>query len=219
MLTIMGSTTVRAKSAATAASTALPPAASISTPAADPSGWLVATMPRAPEAGRFSVSKAVPARVRHLEIIRWYARRGSPCVSVPLELRCVLAPSMTAPPVGRCRALRSSIVSGGIAIRDVGPVGAISRQALRAGRYRQRHGVVEHPLLRGLAVLLGPVPERLVGRGLDARQGQLVLLSSHPVRPLKFSKGGLSRHERTAKPVSLANHPRQCPIGIVRHFL
>ena len=55
MLTIIGSTTVRANSAATAASTALPPAASISTPAADPRGWLATTMPRVAEAGRFSV--------------------------------------------------------------------------------------------------------------------------------------------------------------------
>ena len=38
MPTIMGSTTVSAKSAPMAASTALPPAASISAPAAEPSG-------------------------------------------------------------------------------------------------------------------------------------------------------------------------------------
>ena len=45
--TIIGSTTVSANCAATAASTALPPAASISMPAAEPSGWLVTTMPLA----------------------------------------------------------------------------------------------------------------------------------------------------------------------------
>ena len=43
--TIIGSTTVSANCAATAASTALPPAASISMPAAEPSGWLVTTTP------------------------------------------------------------------------------------------------------------------------------------------------------------------------------
>ena len=52
---IIGSTTVRANSDATAASTALPPAASISAPAADASGWLVTTIPRAAFTGRFSV--------------------------------------------------------------------------------------------------------------------------------------------------------------------
>ncbi len=45
MPTIIGSTTVSVNSAAIAASTALPPAASISTPAAEASGWLVTTMP------------------------------------------------------------------------------------------------------------------------------------------------------------------------------
>jgi len=65
MPTIMGSTTVTANSAAMAASTALPPAASISAPAAEPSGWLVTTMPSEAVAGRFSVSKVVPARLRH----------------------------------------------------------------------------------------------------------------------------------------------------------
>jgi hypothetical protein len=54
MPTIIGSTTVKAKSEATAASTALPPAARISNPAAEPSGWLVTTMPPAPLAGDFS---------------------------------------------------------------------------------------------------------------------------------------------------------------------
>jgi hypothetical protein len=54
MPTIIGST------AATAASAALPPAASISAPAAEPSGWLVTTMPREAVAGRFRVME--PAR-------------------------------------------------------------------------------------------------------------------------------------------------------------
>src|SRR5687768_8407234 len=66
MPTIMGSTTLSAKSAATAASTALPPAASISPPAAEASGWLVTTMPRAACTGRFSVSNRVPARARQV---------------------------------------------------------------------------------------------------------------------------------------------------------
>ena len=52
--TIIGSTTVSANSDATAASMALPPASSISEPAADASGWLVTTIPRDPVAGRFS---------------------------------------------------------------------------------------------------------------------------------------------------------------------
>ena len=59
----MGSTTDRANNAATAASTALPPPASISAPAAEASGWLVTTMPRLPMAGRFSVVKGVAARL------------------------------------------------------------------------------------------------------------------------------------------------------------
>ena len=46
MLTIIGSTTVSAKSVATAASTALPPRASISIPALLASGWFDVTTPR-----------------------------------------------------------------------------------------------------------------------------------------------------------------------------
>ena len=49
--------------AAIAASMAFPPAASISAPAAEASGWFVATIPREPVAGRFSQTKALPARV------------------------------------------------------------------------------------------------------------------------------------------------------------
>src|SRR5262249_49570982 len=60
----IGSTTLRVKRAATAASIALPPAASISAPAADASGWLVTTMPRVPIAGRFSQLNVVWARDR-----------------------------------------------------------------------------------------------------------------------------------------------------------
>src|SRR5215218_3113560 len=65
--TIIGSTTVSANCAATAASTALPPAASISMPAAEPSGWLVTTTPLVPCAGCFSHLKSVPARSRQFE--------------------------------------------------------------------------------------------------------------------------------------------------------
>src|SRR5829696_5381161 len=65
--TIIGSTTVSANCAATAASTALPPAASISMPAAEPSGWLVTTTPLVPCAGCFSHVKSVPARSRQFE--------------------------------------------------------------------------------------------------------------------------------------------------------
>ena len=57
--TIIGSTTVRANRAATAASTALPPPRSISAPAAAASGWLVTTIARDPTAGRFSQAKVV----------------------------------------------------------------------------------------------------------------------------------------------------------------
>ena len=64
MPTIIGSTTVSVKNAAIAASIALPPAASISAPAAEASGWLVTTMPRVPVAGCFSQRNVVPARVR-----------------------------------------------------------------------------------------------------------------------------------------------------------
>src|SRR5215218_1358282 len=65
--TIIGSTTVSANCAATAASTALPPAASISMPAAEPSGWLVTTTPLRPCAGCFSQVKSVPARSRQFD--------------------------------------------------------------------------------------------------------------------------------------------------------
>ncbi len=64
MPTIIGSTTVSAKNAAMAASIALPPAASISAPAAEARAWLVTTIPRRPAAGCFSHVKVVPARVR-----------------------------------------------------------------------------------------------------------------------------------------------------------
>src|SRR4051812_18968187 len=67
--TIIGSTTVSANWAATAASTALPPAASISMPAAEPSGWLVTTTPLVPCAGCFSQVKSVPARSRQFEAL------------------------------------------------------------------------------------------------------------------------------------------------------
>ena len=63
--TIIGSTTVSVNSVATAASTALPPAASISAPAIAPSGLFAVTMPRLPVAGCFSQSKVTFARARH----------------------------------------------------------------------------------------------------------------------------------------------------------
>ena len=56
----MGSTTVRANSAATAASMALPPPSSISAPAPDASGWLVTTIPFEATAGCFS--QTIPAK-------------------------------------------------------------------------------------------------------------------------------------------------------------
>src|SRR5262249_9047424 len=55
--TIIGSTTVSANSAATAASIALPPASSISAPAAEASGWFDTIMPFEPIAGCFSHAK------------------------------------------------------------------------------------------------------------------------------------------------------------------
>src|SRR5512140_503597 len=54
-----GSTTPVAKPAATAASTALPPAFKISTPAAVASGCMAATMPRSPTASRLLTNQAV----------------------------------------------------------------------------------------------------------------------------------------------------------------
>src|SRR5262245_47475412 len=65
MLTIIGSTTVSAKTVATAASMAFPPMASISRPAAAARGWLAATIPRAATASCFSVVKRLPALSRH----------------------------------------------------------------------------------------------------------------------------------------------------------
>src|SRR5260370_18336670 len=67
--TIIGSTTVSANWVATAASMALPPAASISMPAADANGWLEATMPALACAGRFSQVNCVAARSRQLDLI------------------------------------------------------------------------------------------------------------------------------------------------------
>ena len=64
MPTIIGSTTVSANAVATAASTALPPIASISAPAADAMGWLEATMPREPAADFLNGIKGLPARSR-----------------------------------------------------------------------------------------------------------------------------------------------------------
>src|SRR5438876_3563647 len=70
--TIIGSTTLSANNAATAASTAFPPPASISAPAADASGWLVTTIPRAAVTGRFSVWNVVPARGRESRTLHAY---------------------------------------------------------------------------------------------------------------------------------------------------
>ncbi len=64
MPTIIGSTTVRANAVATAASTALPPRASVSIPAADASGWFEATTTSDATTSRLLVSKTVPARFR-----------------------------------------------------------------------------------------------------------------------------------------------------------
>jgi hypothetical protein len=75
--TIIGSTTVRAKSEAMAASMAFPPAASISAPATEASGWFVPTTPREAVTGRFSVSNSVPARLRQPLAVMLASRRGS----------------------------------------------------------------------------------------------------------------------------------------------
>jgi hypothetical protein len=48
---------------------ALPPAASISAPALDASGWLLTTMPRLPDAGRFWHAKTVFVRSRQCPLI------------------------------------------------------------------------------------------------------------------------------------------------------
>ncbi len=70
--TIIGSTTLSANRVATAASTALPPAASISAPAMAPSGLFAVTMPLEPVAGRFSQSKTTLARSRQFRDIRLF---------------------------------------------------------------------------------------------------------------------------------------------------
>src|SRR5476649_1993947 len=82
--TIIGSTTVSANWVATAASTALPPPASISMPAAEASGWFDATMPRLPCAGFFSQVKRVPARSRQFDAVMMYA----PVIDVSGNLAC-----------------------------------------------------------------------------------------------------------------------------------
>ena len=87
--TIIGSTTDSANSAAIAASTALPPAASISAPAAEASGWLVTTMPREARAGVFSVACAAAAPGRGAA---WVT---GPCL--PGAVRAMIAAG--APPV------------------------------------------------------------------------------------------------------------------------
>ena len=56
MLVLLGSTSVSTAAVATAASIALPPFFSMSSPAFAASGWLVATTPRRPMAGERSVS-------------------------------------------------------------------------------------------------------------------------------------------------------------------
>ena len=81
--TIIGSTTVSANWAATAASMALPPAASISMPAAEASGWFVTTMPlravrRLLLAGERRAGTLPPIRLAH---------GLSPCSLPPLEKR------------------------------------------------------------------------------------------------------------------------------------
>jgi len=70
MPTIIGSTTVSVNRAAIAASTALPPPASISAPAAEASGWLVTTMPRAPMAGCLSQANGMRLR-QPVSVICW----------------------------------------------------------------------------------------------------------------------------------------------------
>src|ERR1700738_2056623 len=67
--TIIGSTTVSVNKVAIAASMALPPAASISAPATDASGWLLTTMPRLPDAGCFWQTNVVPARWRQWSVM------------------------------------------------------------------------------------------------------------------------------------------------------
>src|SRR5436853_5692017 len=66
--TIIGSTTVSANAVAIAASKALPPRASISTPAAEASGWFDATTASEATSSRFRASKGDPARARQSPI-------------------------------------------------------------------------------------------------------------------------------------------------------
>ncbi|MGY4366969.1 hypothetical protein ACVW1A_003034 [Bradyrhizobium sp. LB1.3] len=69
MPTIIGSTTVSVNRVAIAASMALPPAASISAPALEASGWLLTTMPRLDTAGIFWHSKFVAVRSRQFPLM------------------------------------------------------------------------------------------------------------------------------------------------------
>src|SRR5438045_255841 len=69
MLTIIGSTTVKAKAVAIAASTALPPRANVSNPAAEASGWLAATTTRDATTSSLLVVNCVPARARQVPVL------------------------------------------------------------------------------------------------------------------------------------------------------
>jgi len=69
MPTIIGSTTVSVNRVAIAASMALPPAANISAPALEASGWLLTTMPRLETAGIFWQSKVVAVRSRQFPLM------------------------------------------------------------------------------------------------------------------------------------------------------
>jgi hypothetical protein len=62
--TIIGSTTVKAKAVATAASTALPPLANISAPAREAMGWFAEIIPPEAAASCLSHSKINPALLR-----------------------------------------------------------------------------------------------------------------------------------------------------------
>src|SRR5258708_5202336 len=99
--TIIGSTTDSVNKADIAASTALPPAASIAAPAADATGWLATTMPRAPEAGRFSQSNGASVRWRQAGAVIGEASAGQAGEEVGPGLGAAAMKDRSEPPRSR----------------------------------------------------------------------------------------------------------------------
>src|SRR6187401_1953837 len=77
MVTIIGSTTVRANIVAIAASTALPPFTSISVPASEARGWLEVTIPFEATVGCLIVGRVRPLMVLMAAVVRPREWRGN----------------------------------------------------------------------------------------------------------------------------------------------